>query len=80
MPIFALSIQGLIMKFNALVPELSVSDINKSLGFYVDVLGFKIEYQRMENKFAFLSYGDAQLMIEQVNGNWNVAPLERPFG
>ncbi len=68
------------MKFNALVPELSVSDIQKSLAFYVGVLNFKIEYERPGDKFAYLSYGDAQLMIEQVNDHWHVGPLSYPFG
>ncbi len=68
------------MKFNDLVPELSVSDINKSKNFYTNILGFKIEYERIENKFAFLSYGGAQIMIEEINGNWNTGELEYPFG
>jgi catechol 2,3-dioxygenase-like lactoylglutathione lyase family enzyme len=32
------------MEFNKLIPELSVSDIKKSIHFYVNILGFKIEY------------------------------------
>ena len=68
------------MKFNALIPELSVSNIQNSLNFYVNVLGFKIEYERKENKFAFLSYGKAQLMIEEVNNHWNTGKLIYPFG
>lgn len=32
------------MRFNQLVSELSVSDIEKSKRFYTDVLGFKIDY------------------------------------
>ncbi len=73
-------IGGYCMKFNALVPELSVSNIQKSLDFYVKVLKFKIEYERPQDKFAFLSYGEAQLMIEQHNAHWNVAELIYPFG
>ena len=38
------------MRFNKLVPELSVSDINVSKQFYTDVLGFSVEYERKENK------------------------------
>ena len=68
------------MKFNDLVPELSVSDINRSKNFYANILGFKIEYERPEDKFAFLSYGGAQIMIEENNGNWNTGELEYPFG
>lgn len=27
-----------------------------------------------------LSCGQAQIMLEQINGNWNVGALEYPFG
>ena len=65
---------------NALIPELSVKDIEKSKHFYTYILGFKIEYERVEDKFVFMSYGDAQLMIEQINGYWETGVLEVPFG
>lgn len=39
-------------KLNTLIPELSVSDINKSLYFYLNILSFKLEYERKEDKFA----------------------------
>lgn len=68
------------LKFNALIPELSVSDISRSLHFYTEILGFKVEYDRPEEKFFFLSIEGAQLMLEQVNHHWASAPLERPFG
>ncbi len=58
------------MRFNQLVPELSVSDIENSKRFYTDVLRFRIEYERVEDKFAFLSFGEAQLMINEINGHW----------
>lgn len=32
------------MNFNKLIPELSVTDINRTREFYVDVLSFKISY------------------------------------
>jgi len=66
------------MIFNKLVPELSVSDFEKSLRFYRDILNFKIEYTR--EKFAFLSFQGSQIMIEEINNNWNTGKLERPFG
>ena len=68
------------MKFNALVPELSVSDINKFKNFYIDILGFHLEYERVADKFAFLSYGEAQIMIEEINGHWNTGKLQYPLG
>lgn len=67
------------MKFNKLIPELSVSDIKRSKKFYLD-LGFEIKYERAENKFCFLELEGNQLMIEEINNNWNTGVLEYPFG
>lgn len=68
------------MKFNSLIPELSVSDIEKTKDFYLHVLGFKVEYERPKKKFVFLSLEGNQLMFEQENGNWSVGELEYPYG
>lgn len=68
------------MKFNSLIPELSVLDINRSKHFYIDILGFHLEYERVTDKFVFLSYGEAQIMIEEMNGHWNTAEIQYPFG
>jgi predicted lactoylglutathione lyase len=67
------------MQFNSLIPELSVTDINKSKEFYLS-LGFAIKYERLENKFCFLELEQNQIMIEQINDNWNTGILEYPFG
>lgn len=66
-------------KFNSLIPELSVSNIKTSKNFYKN-LGFKIVYERPENKFCFLQLEDNQIMIEELNNNWNTGILEQPFG
>ena len=68
------------MNFNKLIPELSVSDINKTREFYVDVLGFKICYERPEDNFIFVEKDGNQIMLEQINDNWNVGKMEYPFG
>lgn len=80
------------MHYNDLVPELGVLDFEKSITFYTSVLGFVVEYSRSEHRFAFLSLGGSQLMIEQVSGTsaateeeisagaWRTATLERPLG
>lgn len=68
------------MKFNHLIPELSVSNIEKSKYFYCNVLGFELTYERVNDNFAFLTYQKAQIMIEEINDNWNVGQLIRPFG
>ena len=67
------------MKFNSLIPELSVSNIDKSKEFYLK-LGFIIKYERVEDKFCFLELEDNQIMIEENNNNWNTGLLEYPYG
>ena len=68
------------MKFNKLIPELSVSDIKKSKEFYINVLGFSLEYERKKSRFAFLSFQGSQIMIEEINDTWKTSELEKPFG
>lgn len=69
------------MHFNKIIPELSVTNLNNSLKFY-ETIGFKIEYERPENKFIFLSMGEIQFMIQEISDNdkWDIAPLSYPFG
>ena len=68
------------MKFNKLIPELSVSNIKQSIQFYQDTLGFTIEYSRPKDKFYFLSCEGSQIMIEEINKTWWTGELEFPFG
>ena len=68
------------MKFNKLIPELSVSNFQESLKFYTKIIGFKIEYKRDESRFVMLSFQGSQIMIEEINNNWNTGKLEKPLG
>lgn len=68
------------VRFNKLVPEISVTDMEESLRFYTKILGFKVEYSRPEDRFAFLSLQGSQLMVEEINHNWDTGELERPYG
>lgn len=68
------------MKFNKLIPELSVRNIQKSLDFYINILKFKINYERKECKFAFISMQNSQIMLEEINNFWKTANLKYPFG
>ena len=64
-----------------LVPELYCSDIERSLRFYLDILGFRIAYQRPEERFAYLVREGAELMIEQPTGRvWLTGELTQPYG
>ena len=68
----------------ALTPELLCTDIKVSLSFYVDVLGFTIQFQRKESGFAMLERQGSMLMLDQYRPEnkraWIAAPLEAPFG
>lgn len=66
----------------ALVPELLVGDLDRSLTFWRDVCGFEVLYSRPEERFAYIALGVAHLMLEQigVGRNWITAPLESPLG
>jgi catechol 2,3-dioxygenase-like lactoylglutathione lyase family enzyme len=69
------------MQWNPMVPELLVSDFEKSLSFYVDILGFSIMFQRTDPNFAYIEIGGAQLMIEEDHETaWRVAEIEGPRG
>lgn len=67
------------MKFNSLIPELSVSEIDKSIDFYINI-GFEIIYERKEDKFCFLQLEENQIMIQENNEIWTTGTLEYPFG
>ena len=69
------------LKFNKIIPELSVSNLEKSLSFY-QLVGFKIEYERPENRFAFSSLGEIQFMLQEISKDdkWDIASLIYPFG
>ncbi|MCG2637580.1 bleomycin resistance protein [Bradyrhizobium sp. GCM10023182] len=66
--------------FADLVPELSVSNIEASLSFWRDLLGFAIAYDRPDARFAYLVRGRLQVMLCELNGRWETAEMQRPFG
>jgi catechol 2,3-dioxygenase-like lactoylglutathione lyase family enzyme len=70
------------MKFNKLIPEFTVADFQKSLDFYIKIIGFKIEYRREKPKFAFLSFDGSQIMIQEQEkkDKWEVGKMEHPYG
>lgn len=70
------------MKFNQMIPEFDVKNLEQSLHFYVDLLGFKIEYTRDEDLFAFISFENVQIMLQEISGDskWETGALEYPFG
>lgn len=69
------------MKWNALVPELIVTDLEKSYYFWVNILGFSVKYQRTEDKFMYLELNGAQFMLEELQDDqWVTGELDYPLG
>lgn len=65
-----------------LVPELAVRDVTRSLGFWCDLCGFAVAYDRPEDGFACLQRGTARVMLDELGRgrDWITAPLEHPLG
>lgn len=67
----------------SLVPELDVTDLDVSRAFYVDLLGFRVVYERPAERFVYLALDRAEIMLEEAAGpgrRFRTAPLARPFG
>jgi len=77
---------------NGIVPELYVTDLVRSLRFYLDGLGFELAYERPEHRFAAISFAGSFVLLEETParnaasagefeaGAWRTADLEFPFG
>ena len=71
-----------------LTPELCCTNIKISLDFYTKILGFEIQYQREEERFAMLERQGSRIMLDEISNNsaeginrtWISAALEKPFG
>lgn len=71
------------MEWNQMIPEFDVFNLEESIHFYVDLIGFHIEYDRKEDRFAFLQFENVQLMIQEIdkeNNKWGTGELKYPLG
>ncbi len=71
------------MKWNQMIPEFDVFNLDETLHFYVDLIGFKVVYDRPEDKFAFLELEDVQFMVQEIdkeNLKWDTGELKYPLG
>jgi hypothetical protein len=64
-----------------LTPELDVEDLDVSLQVYIGVFGFKVLFERPEERFACLELEGTHLMLEQAAGpGRRFRTLEKPYG
>ena len=71
------------MKWNQMIPEFDVFSLDETLHFYVDLIGFKVVYDRPEDKFAFLELKDVQIMVQEIDpdsSKWDTGTLDYPLG
>ncbi|MFP7834624.1 bleomycin resistance protein [Marisediminicola sp. LYQ134] len=65
-----------------LVPELLVTNLDRSLTFWCDQCGFTVRYSRPEKRFAYVTLGSAHVMLKEAGAgrNWITGPLDPPLG
>jgi hypothetical protein len=64
-----------------IVAELHVADLDVSLAFWTDIIGFEIAYRRAEEKFVYLEHPEGQqIMLCQRHGRFETGPMQHPLG
>ena len=74
-------------------PELNVSNLKRSLDFYVRLLGFRVKFERPEEGFAAIEREGATFLLDEIKEfemstdeefiskrKWNTGKIEYPFG
>lgn len=56
------------MEWNPLVPELVVNNYAASKKFYMEVFGFSLLFERLEDNFGYFDINGAQVMLLQTPG------------
>lgn len=71
------------MEWNQITPEFDVFNLEETLNFYVNLVGFHVVYDRPEDKFAFLQFENVQIMVQEIdfeNNKWGTGELKYPLG
>jgi catechol 2,3-dioxygenase-like lactoylglutathione lyase family enzyme len=64
-----------------MVAELHVNNLETSLWFWRNLLGFEKAFERPEERFAYLEHPEGhQIMLCQRHGRFETGPLEFPLG
>lgn len=57
-----------LMEWNPLVPELVVQSYDRSKKFYIEILGFNLCFERLEDRFGYFDLNGAQVMLLEQPG------------
>lgn len=64
-----------------MITELHVNNLEASLAFWRDILGFEIAFQRPDERFVYLEHPEGQqIMLCQRHGRFETGPLNQPLG
>ena len=64
-----------------IVTELHVTDLEVSLAFWKDIIGFEIAYRREAEKFVYLEHPEGQqIMLCQRHGRFETGSMQPPLG
>jgi catechol 2,3-dioxygenase-like lactoylglutathione lyase family enzyme len=64
-----------------ILTELHVADLDVSLGFWADIIGFEIAYAREAQKFVYLEHPEGQqIMLCQRHGRFETGAMQHPLG
>ncbi|MCW5747239.1 MAG: VOC family protein [Alphaproteobacteria bacterium] len=64
-----------------MVSELHVNDLDASLGFWCDLLGFAVAYRRPDEGFVYLEHPEGhQIMLCRRHGRFETGPMVAPLG
>jgi catechol 2,3-dioxygenase-like lactoylglutathione lyase family enzyme len=64
-----------------LIAEFMVTDYDRTLSFWTNILGFSVSFARPAQKLACLTRPEgAQVMFYERDGYWETGLMEQPFG
>ena len=72
-----------IIEYPSLTPELNCENLDGALGFYVDILRFKVLHRDDKSGFAMIQRQDSVLTLQEIRENSHIyssAPMQKPYG
>jgi len=63
-----------------LAPALIVTDLDRSLSFWRERIGFEVAYERPEDEFVYLTLGMVHVMLYQRCDAYETGSMDHPLG